>query len=161
MIKSKDESEANQKKIRDSGFYPIVSSKKEVEELIADDSKVKALFKKLMAESIDGWISLAHERLKGTGVRCYISPGNDDFREIDSHLIDTGVVFNPEEKVVCIDDVHEMITLGTVNHTPWHSPREVDEDVLEGMIEKMASKVKNMQTCIFNIHVPPIDTIIY
>ncbi len=34
-------------------------------------------------ESIDGWMKLAEERLKGTGISCYVSPGNDDFFEID------------------------------------------------------------------------------
>lgn len=160
QIKSKEELDATVKNIRDAGFYPHMSNPKEVQELQADKAKLDALFEKLMVESIDQWVKLAHERLSGTRVKCYISPGNDDILAIDSHLTDTGVVFNPEGKVVGIDESHEMITLGYTNHTPWNSPREVDEDQLEQMLEGMCGKVHDMKNCIFNVHCPPIQTII-
>jgi Icc-related predicted phosphoesterase len=159
-LKSKEELDNTIKNIRDAGYYPYMSSEKEVTELLADKSKVDALFEKLMVELVDRWVQLAHERLSGTGIKCYISPGNDDIYSIDSHLTDTGVVFNPELKVVKVDDSHEMITLGYTNHTPWNSPREVDESKLEQMLEGMCTKVEEMGNCIFNVHCPPIQTII-
>ncbi len=160
VLKSKEELDATIMNIRDAGFYPHMSNPQEVAELTADKPKVDALFEKLMVESIDRWVKLAHERLSGTNVKCYISPGNDDILAIDSHLPDTGVVFNPEGKVVQVDDSHEMITLGSTNHTPWNSPREVDESRLEMMLEEMCGQVRSMENCIFNIHCPPIQTII-
>ncbi len=48
--------------------------------------------------------------------------------------------------------------LGYTNHTPWNSPKEVDEEVLELKIEAMASKLNNPANAIWNIHVPPINT---
>jgi Icc-related predicted phosphoesterase len=129
-------------------------------ELSNDKVKLNRLFERLMVESIDQWIKLAHERLSRTNVKCYISPGNDDIFAIDPHLTDTGVVFNPEGKVVKIDDAHEMVTLGHTNHTPWNSPREVDETELENMLERMCSKVSDMKNCVFNVHCPPIQTLI-
>ena len=78
---------------------------------------------------------------------------------IDNALDSAKYVINPEEKVIFVDDEHEMITLGYANHTPWNSPRETDEDVLEKKIEVMCSKVSDMKKCIFNLHVPPINTI--
>jgi uncharacterized protein len=69
-------------------------------------------------------------------------------------------VINPEEKVVVVDGEHEMITLGYANHTPWNSPREVDEDVLQQKIDRMAVQVKDMRKTLFNLHVPPINTVI-
>ena len=148
------------KNIKDSGFYPYLAEPKDVEELSAKPELVPPLFKKLMKESIEGWMKLAEERLKGTGIKCYVSPGNDDYFEIDSALDAATYVINPEEKTVDIDGEHEMITLGYANHTPWNSPREVDEDVLQQKIDKMAVQVKNMKTALFNLHVPPINTII-
>lgn len=159
-IKSKEDLENTTKNIRDAGFYPYLSNPAEVEGLQADKTKIDALFEKLMVESIDRWVKLAHERLAGTGVKCYISPGNDDIFAIDAHLIDTEVVFNPEGKVVQVGDSHEMITLGYTNHTPWNSPREVDEDKLESMMEDMCGKVADMKNSLFNIHCPPIQTVI-
>jgi Icc-related predicted phosphoesterase len=157
-IKSKEEAEALAKTIRDSGYYPYFCEPKEVEEMNANKELVDKLFKRLMVEGVQGWMRLAEERLKGTGISCYISPGNDDIFEIDEVLSSSSYVINPEEKVVDIDGDHEMITLGYTNHTPWNSPREVDEEVLERKIEAMASKLKDPKTAIWNIHVPPIDT---
>ncbi len=159
-LKTKREVDAVIENARDAGYYPYRTTKEEVKEISGDNGKVDALFEKLILESVDGWMRLANERLAGTGVKCYVSPGNDDTLAIDSHLVDTGVVFNPEQKVVKIDDHHEMITLGYTNHTPWDSPREVDESKLETMLEEMNSQVQDMKNCMFNVHCPPINTII-
>ncbi len=142
----------------DSGLYTRVMTKREFDEISADPKRVTAAFNKAMVDRVGDWIRLAEERLGKTNVKCYISPGNDDLFDVDSILDSSSYVINPEGKVVSIDGEHEMITLGYTNHTPWKSPREVDEEELGKMIEKMASNVKNMKTAIFNIHVPPIDT---
>jgi len=159
-FRSQDQLNETLKTIKDSGFYPYVTEPQEFDELSAKPELVNALFKKLMRESIEGWMKLAEERLKGTGISCYVSPGNDDFFEIDQALNSATYVINPEEKVVQIDGEHEMITLGYANHTPWNSPREVDEDVLQQKIEKMTAQVKDMKKALFNLHVPPINTVI-
>jgi uncharacterized protein len=155
---SKEQVEEFRKKAAESGTYTHLMSLQEFRELEADPAKVKALFAKLMAERVRDWMALAEERLGKTSVKCFISPGNDDIYDIDSALNSSSYVVNPEERVVEIDGEHEMITSGTTNHTPWNSPREVDEDVLAKKISEMADKVRNMKSAIFNIHVPPIDT---
>jgi len=148
------------KEIRDSGYYPHICSQEEFDKLRTDKKELDTLFRKLMVENVDSWIKLANERLQGTGVKCYISPGNDDIFAIDDHLVDEGAVLNPENKVVKIDDCHEMITLGYANRTPWNSPREVDEGKLAEMLENLCSNVQNKQSSVFNIHVPPINSLI-
>jgi hypothetical protein len=146
------------KTIRDSGYYPYICSKSQHDELAASPQLVEKLFSQLMVEGIARWVELAEERLRGTNIRCYISPGNDDSFAIDQILNSSKYVINPEEKVVLIDSEHEMITLGYANHTPWGSPREVDEDVLEQKITKMAQDLSDPSKAIFNLHVPPIET---
>lgn len=158
MLRTREEANTLAKSISDSGFYPYFTERKEVEEMTVNKEAVDRVFKELMIEGIRGWMHLAEDRLKGTGISCYISPGNDDILEIDDVLSSSSYVINPEERVVLIDDHHEMITLGTTNHTPWNSPREVDEDVLEQKIDVMASKLENPINAIWNIHVPPINT---
>ncbi len=159
-LNSKQELDAVIKNIRDVGYYPYLSNPQEVDDLVHNKAKVEPLFERLMNEVVDGWTRLARERLSGTGIKCYISPGNDDSFAIDKHLVDEDPVFNPERKVVKIDPIHEMITLGYANHTPWNSPREVDESQLESMLEEMCSLVRDIKNCIFNTHVPPIGTLI-
>ena len=160
MLKSQEETDKMLKKVRDSGYYPHITDSKEMQELQADRTKVDRLFERLMKESVQRWMELADERLRGTGITCYISPGNDDSFAIDEALNSGDYVINPEEKVVDLDSEHEMITMGHTNHTPWKSPREVDEDVLAEKIEKMAGQVRNMKRAVFNLHVPPIGTTI-
>jgi uncharacterized protein len=152
------EVEEFRKQAAESGTYTELVSPSEFSELESNPDKVKSLFRKLMMERVREWVALAEERLGKTSVKCFISPGNDDILEIDSALSSSSYVVNPEERVVVIDGEHEMITLGTTNHTPWNSPREVDEDVLAKKISHMAERVRNMKSAIFNIHVPPIDT---
>ena len=141
-----------------AGLYTRVMDRKEFEEISADPKSVTAAFNRAMVDRVAEWMRLAEERLGKTDVKCYISPGNDDLFDVDPVLNSSSYVINPEEKVVSIDGEHEMITLGYTNHTPWNSPREVDEDELGRKIEGLAAGVKNMKTAIFNIHVPPINT---
>jgi uncharacterized protein len=157
-LKSIEQVESLSKEMRDSGVYTKVVEKSEYEEINANPEIAAKLFNRLMIESVKRWLELAEERLNGTGVKCYISPGNDDIAEIDNVLDSSAYVINPEGRVIKIDDRHEMITLGIVNKTPWHSPREVDENTLQSMIDEMASKLANPANAIFNIHVPPINT---
>ncbi len=159
-LKGKEEATRIEKDLRDSGFYPYYTSPTGVDELSTKPELVKSLFTKLMVERVQQWMTLAEEKLKSAGIKCYISPGNDDVFDIDAALNSSTYVVNPEGKVVDINGEHEMITMGFTNHTPWNSPREVDEEVLAKKIEDMTSRVKNLDTAIFNIHVPPIDTAI-
>lgn len=158
VMKDEKELEATIKTIKDTGYYPFVCERKDVDEFNAKPELVKETFNRLMVEDVRRWMRLAEERLNGTGISCYISPGNDDIPAIDKELDSSSLVVNPEEKVVSIDGEHEMITLGTTNRTPWNSPREVDEPRLEELIEGMASQVKEIRKSIFNVHVPPADT---
>ncbi len=157
-IKSEEELVQMKKQIGDAGSYPYVTDQNGFERLEGSEPERDRLFTELIVERIHQWMKLAEERLSGTSIKCYISPGNDDIFEIDAALNSSPVVLNPEEKVVLIDDEHEMITLGYTNHTPWHSPREVDEEVLAQKIASMTSQVKDMKKAIFNLHVPPIET---
>jgi len=146
------------KNIRFSGYYPYVTTQSEYDQLANDKSKMDALFSKVMAENVERWIKVAEERLRGSKIKCYISPGNDDRYDVDRILSSSDVVINPEGRVVTIDDRHEMITLGYTNVTPWNAPRDIDDAELGKKVEDLASKVNNMRDCIFNFHCPPYDS---
>jgi Icc-related predicted phosphoesterase len=159
-MRSEAEVQAIEKKIRAIGYYTHRASKQEAEELQADKDKVEALFSKLMCDSISSWIKLAEERLKGTGARCYISPGNDDTFAIDPIIQSSDYVIYPEGKVAKIDDQHEMISCGYSNMTPWKCPRDISEEELGKKIAGMAGEVQVMERCIFNLHCPPHNTML-
>ncbi len=154
----KDRLEATKVALSDAGQYSFITTPKELEEIRMSKSREEAVFNESILSVLRGWIQLAQERLQGTGVTCYISPGNDDKFLIDDLLNDSAEVINPEAKVVHLDEEHEMITLGYANPTPWKSPREVNEEKLGVMIEEMASQVRRPETAVYNLHVPPINT---
>lgn len=157
---SEPELPAALKQLRDSGYYPVHLTPEEIAALEQDQKGVEELFVKLACEGIARWMDLAEERLQGTGVECYISPGNDDPLAIDAILSRGGLVVNPEERVVSLRNEWEMISCGTVNHTPWHSPRELAEEDLESRLDALAHQVRNPARAIYNIHVPPYGTVI-
>lgn len=158
VLKSRKEVDDVIARATDSGLYTRVMTKGEFDEMSADPQRVTTAFNKAMVDRVAEWMRLAEERLGKSDVKCYISPGNDDLFDVDPVLNSSSYVINPEAKAVSIDGEHEMITLGYTNHTPWNSPREVDEDELGRKIEGLAAGVQNMKTAIFNIHVPPINT---
>lgn len=148
-----------EKTLGDSGLYTIRVSKSEYESLETSKEKVDAAFYQAMKNSLVKWVKLAEERLNGTGTKCYISVGNDDDFVVDEVLSATqsqNIIFC-EEKIEMIDG-HEMISLGTSNRTPWNSPREADEDVLQKKLEAMTGKLQKPEKAIFSVHVPPIDS---
>jgi Icc-related predicted phosphoesterase len=51
-----------------------------------------------------------------------------------------------------------MISSGFSNPTPFESPREISEEELEKRIEAQVTQVRDMKTCIFNLHCPPYNS---
>jgi Icc-related predicted phosphoesterase len=143
--------------IRTNGFYPYRTTPEEVEELHANPDLVDDLFTKLMRESVERWMEAAERKLAGTRVRCFVSLGNDDRDDIIPIIEASEVVTYADGKVVQLDDAHEMASVGYGNMTPWHCPRDLDEEQLAVKVESVISRVSNMDTCVFNFHVPPYD----
>jgi Icc-related predicted phosphoesterase len=146
--------------ISNAGYYPYRTDEETFRQMQADPAKVDEIFKRLMLERLDQWVKMAEEHYRGTGMKCMMSPGNDDIYEIDSVLNSSNYVTNCEHKVVRLDDDHEMITVGEVNITPWKCPRDVTEEELKGMIDALAGKVERIENCVFNLHAPPKDAVI-
>jgi len=147
-----------QSELRNAGIYCFATNEAEMEELRADKARSDRMFVEEMKRCLASWVSLAEERLKGTDVMCYISPGNDDRFELDEIIRKGDHVSNPENQVVQVAPKNQMITLGYANITPWHSPREVTEVELKTMIERLADGVTDRAGSIFSIHVPPFGT---
>jgi len=59
---------------------------------------------------------------------------------------------------VPIDDVHIMVSIGQSTPTPWKTPREMPDEALAEVIEKMVAQVPDRNCSIFNFHDPPVDS---
>jgi Icc-related predicted phosphoesterase len=158
LMKSPEEFAEMKKLIGDSGFYPYVTQPENVEELRRNRTKFDALIGELILERMREWMTLADERLAGIDVQFYMLPGNDDDPRCGEIISSSKYVKNPDGQVVTIDGVHEMISSGASNATPWKTPGEFSEEELEVMFERMIAGVKNHQNLILNLHVPPYDS---
>jgi len=149
-----------ERNISTNGMYAYRTTKEEIDALDADKKKFSDLFAELMKERLIRWLRIIEERVKQVGARVYIMGGNDDDPVVDEVIRDSGFVVNPDGMVLNIDEDYEMISTGYGNITPWNCPRDIPEERLAEKIESMASKVTNMNSCIFNFHVPPINTLL-
>ena len=146
-----------EKRIRFNGFYPYRCDRPEYERLESDTAYRDQVFTRLMVDEVERWIRLAEERLAGTGIRCFVMPGNDDEFAVDEALRSEMVV-NPDNRVVRLGDEAQMLSCSWTNPTPWDSPREEDEDALLERLRGLASRLEPGVPTIFNLHCPPHGT---
>ncbi len=142
------------------GFYYKIMEEGEFRALQADPDAVHSLFNELAKKKLADWVSLAEERLNGTGIKCFVTGGNDDEWEVLNVMKQgpTKSFFACENEIVQVDEDHTMISVGISTPTPWNTPREVSEEELGAMIEKMAALVPDLNKAIFNFHDPPKDS---
>lgn len=161
ILKS-DELNEFEARMADAGIYTRRMDADEHADYERAPERVDALFLELMTERLARWIDHARERLGDSGVRILTAPGNDDPYEVDDVIRERGGerVLLMEGEVVEVAPGHEMLNTGWSNHTPWHTHREFEEDVIREHIEAMASRLEHPDGALFNIHVPPYDTTI-
>ncbi len=158
------ETEAELQKLQERigllGFYYRVMDEDEFRAAQSDPASVEALFHQLARERLVNWIELAETRLKGTGIQCYVTGGNDDYPDVLAVLDQSGAraMQGCEDRLIQIDDQHTMISQGFSTPTPWKTPREVSDDELGRLIDAMIARVGDTRRCIFNFHDPPNDS---
>jgi len=143
--------------IRRKGYYPLQMTVDRLNELDQDPAKRTATFQQVMLDGVDRWMGMAADKLRGTGIRIFVCPGNDDEMEVDDVIRRSDVVELGEGRVVDIDG-WSMISTGWSNHTPWNTHREETEEKLGERIEAMASQLPDASKAIFNLHCPPFKS---
>jgi Icc-related predicted phosphoesterase len=155
MLHGEDEVEEMVKKIKSRGYYPYRTTPDEITDLNAAPDRVDEIFSSEVLKTAEQWLAYADEKLDGTGIRCYVAPGNDDMFELDDLVRTSKHVRLGEGQVIDLDKQHQMISSGWSNITPWHTFREEDEDKLRARYEAMISQLTDVKNSVFNIHVPP------
>jgi Icc-related predicted phosphoesterase len=159
-VLSAAETAAMETRIMDMGFYPYRTTDDELEEIWDDPAAVHRVFLTVMRETLERWLDIAADRLAGTGIRLYAMTGNDDPPELQGMLRDSAVLTETEDRLIDVGEGISMVSFGYSNRTPWHTPRELDDDELERRLEKLAAQVRHPERAIFNFHVPPARTAI-
>jgi Icc-related predicted phosphoesterase len=154
ILTSEDEVVAMEKRIQDRGYYPIRLTPEEFEAWDADPALVDERFKAEMLGQVARWMALGDERLAGKGIRCIVSPANDDMFEIDPIIAAAKHIDLGESNLIDLDGF-SLVSTGWANPTPWKTFRELPEDELRTRIDGLVAAVPDRQRSIFNFHAPP------
>ena len=154
VLTTEDEVRAMEKRIADRGYYPVRLTRDEVDAWSGDPDAVDARFRAEMLRSVERWLALADERLEGSGIRCIVSPANDDIFEIDP-LIEAASLVDLGESNAIVLDGFTLVSTGWANPTPWNTFRELPEDELRARIDGLVAEVADPHRAIFNFHAPP------
>jgi Icc-related predicted phosphoesterase len=149
-----DEVKAMEKRISDRGYYPVRLTRDEVDAWARDPVAVDTRFKAEMMANVERWMALADERLAGTGIRCIVSPANDDIFELDPIIEAAAIVELGEANLIPLDGF-TLVSTGYANTTPWNTYRELPEPELRERIDGLVAKVDDTHRAIFNFHAPP------
>ena len=154
ILSSEADVAAMEKSIRDRGYYPVRTTRDEVAAWAADPAAVDARFKAEILRSVEGWMALADERLAGRGVRCIVSPANDDMFEVDPIVAAANHVELGEANAIEVEGI-SIASTGWCNPTPWKTFRELEEPHLRARIDGLVSAIPDPRRAIFNFHAPP------
>ena len=154
VLATEDELHAMEKRISDRGYYPVRLTRDEVDAWSADPEAVDARFRQeMLRRSNAGWRSPT-SGCKGTGIRCIVSPANDDIFEIDPLIEAAELVELGESNTIELDGF-TLVSTGWANPTPWNTFRELPEDQLRERIDGLVAEVADPRRAIFNFHAPP------
>jgi Icc-related predicted phosphoesterase len=152
-----EELDQMQRAISTNGMYPLIVDQEEAERLRVDAARRAEAFETALLDELRLWVEFADERLAGTECRAYVIPGNDDPWSIDEVLA-SGTSVDACDEAVRILGPHEMVSFGFANRTPWHTPRELDEEEIYARLKVLVDQLESPATAIFNIHVPPRES---
>jgi Icc-related predicted phosphoesterase len=155
-LSGEEEVVAFEESVRRRGYYPFRTDPAELAEYEADPDRADRFFHEQMLATVEQWMALADERLEGTGIKCYVCPGNDDQFDIDDVVAGARHVELAEGQAVELDGGFQMASTGWSNPTPWKTYREEEEEKLAERIDKVVSKVTaEPDHTIFSFHCPP------
>jgi Icc-related predicted phosphoesterase len=144
-----------ERRVGSRGYYPFRVTPEQLAEFQADPARVDAFFHEQIIKTVEQWMALADEKLAGSGVKCFVCPGNDDSAEIDEVVKTAKHVELAEGRAVELGDGFSMISTGWSNVTPWKTFREASEEELAARIAAMIGLLPAMDKAVFNFHCPP------
>lgn len=157
VARTAEELDQMQRAISTNGMYPLIVDPSEAEGLAADAVRREEAFELALQEELRLWVELADERLAATGARAYVIPGNDDPWTVDAILAAGTSVVACDETVEQVGP-HELVSFGYSNRTPWHTPRELDEDEIYSRLKRLVEQLEEPGRAILNVHVPPYES---
>jgi Icc-related predicted phosphoesterase len=158
ILRDEDEVRDMERRVGSRGYYPFRATREQLDEFRADPAKLDAFFHQQILDVVGRWMALADERLPGSGLRCFVCPGNDDSPEVDQVVLQSAYVQLAEGRQIDLGDGFSMFSTGWSNITPWQTFREATEPDLAARIDAMIPSGADMRRSIFNFHCPPYNS---
>jgi uncharacterized protein len=158
VARSETELAELERSIADIGFYAVRVSPAEKAAMEADPALVSRHFHEQINGRVRDWMSLAAERLEGSGVPLYLMPGNDDDFSIDEVLEGSTYAQNVNERVVELSPWHQLVSMGWSSPTPWSTPRELPEEEFLDRLSGLMAGTRDPRKTVMMTHVPPYDS---
>lgn len=152
----REDDERLRAEINQLGFYSVIGGDDEVRRIETDREHREAVFKDEIKKQVEAWCELAAARLPDD-VRCVITPGNDDPREIDAVLRASPRIDSPEGELFELGPVL-LASCGDVTPTPWNTEREYSEEELFGRLARMLNAAPAGGKVVANFHNPPYSS---
>jgi Icc-related predicted phosphoesterase len=157
VLDGESDVQAMEKRISDRGYYPVRVSPDQLTAMADDEALVDTMFRAEMLKGVERWMGIAVDKLKGTSIRCIVSPANDDIFEVDPIIDRTPAVELGEGNRYDLAGF-SLISLGYANPTPWETWRELPEDQLRARIDELVAEAPDPRRAIFNFHAPPYNS---
>lgn len=138
------------------GFYSVIVDEAELDRIEADSGYRDSVFRREIVDQVRRSCELAAERLPGY-VRCIITPGNDDPREVDAVLKQAPSIDSPEGQLYELGPVL-LASCGDVTPTPWNTEREYAEDDLFHRLAHILEAAPKDSRVVVNFHNPPYSS---
>lgn len=155
---NEDEKEKISKDISNVGFYPILLKPDEAEALENNMDLLSHRFEQEMCQRIRDWMQLADEKLTPQKKTMLFMSGNDDLPSIDETIAEFKNILNPDMAAFEIEGGYTVVGLSNANMTPWACARDVEEDELTNKLNTLKTLIKNPETTVAVLHVPPYDS---
>jgi Icc-related predicted phosphoesterase len=155
ILQSEEEVSQAEKMIADKGYYPVRFTPEEIDYYREHPEEREALFTQKALKRLEDWLAFAESKLKDTGIKVFVCPGNDDMFEIDGLLNQSPYIISAEGQAFDLDENCQLISTGWCNPTPWNTFREESDSKLLERLEKMLPMVRDFRRLICNFHGPP------
>src|SRR6476659_7351249 len=143
---------------RNEGVYGFITTVDEVAEIRGSIEREREVFARLKVAALEGWLTLADERLAGRTTQAYVMPGNDDPPKIDAVLAGSRTLRDVQGQTTELAPGIWMASRGESTPTPWLTPREVSDPVLGDLVRETVRDLPSDGITIWNLHMPPYDS---
>jgi uncharacterized protein len=147
-----------ERSIADIGFYGVRVSPDERAAMEIDPELVRRHFEEQIVRRVREWMTLATDRLEGSGIPLLLMPGNDDDFAIDPILAESTYARDVNGQVVELTPWHQLVSMGWSSPTPWSTPRELPEEEFLDRLSVLLKDVRDPRKTVLMTHVPPFDS---